>query len=227
MPDRRRPAVSQHFNALLDRASTLRPIPLDGTLAGQARNSLPRSLMPKILYDDIKNESMDDPGLRIDQLAGLDAEKVFARKSGVPLSTPMPRLYTRDQFKQITVKTRAEMVQLLAKDAWVWGDNAASSLSIAGALFSGVTDLYEADYIRAWDGFLDDLQFVHFSTMGQANDALRILTAPASPLRTLLTVVDNKHDAGRGRRPVARRKAWSVRRRSRRQMPSRNSETDP
>ena len=183
------PAVSQHFNALLDRASTLRPLPIDGTLAGQARNSLPRSLMPKILYDEIKNEAIDDPGLRIDQLAGLDAERVFARKSGVPLSTPMPRLYTRDQFKQVTVQTRAEMVQLLAKDAWIWGDNAASSLSSAGALVTGVTDLYEADYIRAWDGFLDDLQIVHFSTMGQANDALKILTGPASPLRTLLTVV--------------------------------------
>jgi hypothetical protein len=38
------------------------------------------------------------------------------------------------------------------------GNNAASSLSSAGALFTSVTDLCEADYIRAWDGFLDDLR---------------------------------------------------------------------
>jgi type VI secretion system protein ImpL len=182
-------AAAQHFHALLENRSTLRKFPIDGTLVGQARNSLPRSLMPRILYEDIKREAAADPGLRIDQLSGLDVERVFTRKSGVPLSTPMPRLYTRDQFKQITVKTRAEMVQLLAKDAWIWGDNAASALSNAGALFSNVADLYEADYIRAWDGLLDDLEVVHFATLGQANEALRILTSGASPLRGFLTVV--------------------------------------
>ena len=48
---------------------------------------------------------------------------------------------------------------------------------------------YEQDYIRAWDALLDDLQFVSFQTVQQANDALRILTAPTSPLRGLLRVV--------------------------------------
>ena len=182
------PAMSRHFSALMEKAPPLRPMPLDGTLVGQARNSLPRTLMPKILYDDIKRGSLDDPGLRIDQAAGLEAEKVFARKSGVPLSTPMPRLYTRDQFKQITNTGRAEIVQLLAKDSWIWGDTAAS-LASAGTLFSAVGDLYEADYIRAWDGFLDDLQIVRFTTVAQTNDALRTLTAPTSPLTGLLRVI--------------------------------------
>ena len=183
------PAAAQHFHALLDNRSTLRKFPIDGTLVGQARNSLPRSLLPRILYDDIKRESTDDPGVRIDQQAGLEIERIFKRKSGVPLSTPMPRLYTRDQFKQITVKTRAEMVQLLAKDAWIWGESGAGAVASGGSLFSAVTDLYETDYIRAWDGFFDDLEVVHFSTMGQANEALRILTSPTSPLRGLLTVI--------------------------------------
>src|SRR3954471_5012990 len=89
------PAAAQHFTELLESASTLRPLPLDATLVAQARSSLPRTLLPRILYDDIKREATDDPGIRVDQLAGLDVEKVFARKSGVPLSTPMPHLYTR------------------------------------------------------------------------------------------------------------------------------------
>jgi len=184
------PAVANHFTALLDNASTLRPMPLDPTLVGQARSSLPRTLIPRILYDDIKASNVDEPGqgLRIDQLAGLGVEQVFRRKSGLPLSTPMPRLYTRDQFKLIAVKGRADIVQTLAKDAWVWGDSA-TSLAGAGSLFSAVSDLYEADYIRAWDGFLDDLQVVRFPTVGQAKQALRILTSQTSPLRGLLSVV--------------------------------------
>jgi len=54
-----------------------------------------------------------------------------------------------------------------------------------------VTDLYEADYIRTWDGFLDDLQVVRFPTVGQAKEALRTLTSPTSPLRGLLRVVQD------------------------------------
>ncbi len=44
----------------------------------------------------------------------MGVEQVFRRKSGVPLSTPMPRLYTRDQFKLITVEGRAEIIKPLA-----------------------------------------------------------------------------------------------------------------
>jgi type VI secretion system protein ImpL len=102
----------------------------------------------------------------------------------------MPQLYTREQFKQITNnKGRAEIVQALAKDAWIWGDSAGTSLAGAGTLFSAVVDLYETDYIRTWDGFLDDLQLVRFATIAQTNGALRILTAPTSPLRGILRVI--------------------------------------
>jgi len=186
------PAVANHFTALLESGSTLRPLPLDPRLVGQARSSLPKTLIPRILYDDIKASNVDDPGqgLHIDQLAGLGFEQVFRRKSGLPLSTPMPKLYTRDQFKQIAVQGRVEIVKMLAKDAWIWGDSAAS-LTAAGTLFSSVTDLYEADYIRTWDGFLDDLQVVRFPTVGQAKEALRTLTSPTSPLRGLLRVVQD------------------------------------
>ena len=76
----------------MDNAPTLRPLPLDPRLVGQARSSLPRSLMPRMLYEDIKASNVDEAGqgLRIDQAAGMGAEQVFSRKSGVPLSTPIP-----------------------------------------------------------------------------------------------------------------------------------------
>jgi type VI secretion system protein ImpL len=186
------PAAANHFTALLENATTLRPLPLDSKLVGQARSSLPRTLIPRILYDDIKAANVDEPGqgLRIDQLAGIGSEQIFRRKSGVPLSTPIPHLYTKDQFNLITVKNRVDIMDLLRKDAWIWGDNAASALASAGTLFSSVSDLYEADYIRTWDGFLDDLEVVHFPTVGQAKEALRILTSQASPLRGLLRAVE-------------------------------------
>jgi len=185
------PALSQHFTALLENGDSLRRLPLDGTLVAQARSSIRQTSRTRILYEGLKRTYMDGTGqgLRLDQLAGLDVERVFTRRSGIPLSTPMPRLYTRDVFKQIATQGRAELVQQVAKDAWVWGESTTASIASAGTLVSGVTNEYELDYIRAWDALLDDLQFVSFRTIQQTNDALRILTAPTSPLRGLLRVV--------------------------------------
>ena len=185
------PALLKHLNALLDNGGTLRPIPLDGTLVAQARNSIQQTQMARILYDGIKRAYTDEggQGLRLDQAAGLGAERVFTRRSGLPISTPIPPLYTRDVFKHVTNEGRAELLAQLNKDAWVWGQSSLSAAASSGTLLSGVTNLYEQDYMHAWDALLDDLQFASFQTIPQANEALRILVAPTSPLRGLLRVV--------------------------------------
>jgi type VI secretion system protein ImpL len=188
------PALSQHLKALLDNAGTLRPMPLDATLVAQARNSIQQTSMSKILYDGIKRTYTDEggQGLRLDQAAGIGADRVFTRRSGLPLSAPVPPLYTRDVFKHVVKEGRAELLDQLRKDAWVWGQSTGSALARSGTVVAGVTDLYEQDYIHAWDALLDDLQFASFQTIPQTNEALRILIAPTSPLRGLLrVVVDN------------------------------------
>ncbi len=59
-------------------------------------------------------------------------------------------------------------------------------------LAADVTQLYERDYIAAWDAILNDLELVPFSTVSQTADALGILAGPTSPLRGLLrAVVEN------------------------------------
>jgi type VI secretion system protein ImpL len=185
------PALSQHFTALLTNAGTLRPVALDGGLVSQARASIRQTSMPRILYDGVKRTYTDpsSQGLRLDQLAGIGADRVFKRRSNVPLATPMPALYTRDVFKQITNEGRAELLKQLGNDSWVWGDSTASSLASAGGVMTAVTNLYEQDYIRAWDALLEDLQFASFVTIPQMNEALRILASPTSPLTGLMRVV--------------------------------------
>jgi type VI secretion system protein ImpL len=61
-------------------------------------------------------------------------------------------------------------------------------VSNAGTLLSEVTYLYEQDYIRTWNGFLEDLRFVPFRTIPETNEALRIIVSPGSPLRGVLRV---------------------------------------
>ncbi|HEY2433465.1 MAG TPA: type VI secretion system membrane subunit TssM [Vicinamibacterales bacterium] len=185
-------AASQHFKSLLDNAGTLRPVALDGPLVTQARASIQQASMARILYNQIKSIYADPPGaqgLRLDQQAGIGADTVFRRRSGVPLSTPMPTLYTRDTFKQITTEGRAVLLKRMADDSWVWGDSATGALANAGSLVSTVTNLYEQDYIRAWNAVLEDLQFATFPTIPQLDAALQLLAGPTSPLRGLLRVV--------------------------------------
>jgi type VI secretion system protein ImpL len=188
-------ALTRHFHHLVDTTDTPRPLPLDGTLVAQARSSLSRTSVPKMVYDSVKREYAADPtlGLRIDQAVGLDVERVFRRRSGTPLSKPIPRLYTRDAFREITgVQGRAALLGYLQKDAWIWGEGMATSLATGGSQLAAVTALYEEDYIREWNALLDDLEFVFPPSVAETNEALRILTSPTSPLTGILRVIGDQ-----------------------------------
>jgi type VI secretion system protein ImpL len=182
-------ALSTHFQAVLDEDDTLRPVALDPTLVSQVRSSLRRAPMAKILYEDIKREyAAAGGGFRLDQAVGLDVEKVFSRRDAT-WSTPMPQLYTRDVFKKITNEGQAVLMQKLATDSWVWGDDITSAISNTRALVAGVFAHYERDYSAEWDEFLDTVQLIPSTSIAHANEQLRILTSPSSPLRAILRVV--------------------------------------
>jgi type VI secretion system protein ImpL len=128
--------------------------------------------------------------VRLDAAGGIGLEKVLKRKSGVSLSEPMPSLYGRAVFKDVTGRGTAELVKQYAEDSWVWGGDA---LTVANPvrLAVDVRELYERDYIAAWDGMLRDIELVPFTTVKQTADALGILASPTSPLRGLLKTVDD------------------------------------
>jgi type VI secretion system protein ImpL len=162
-----------------------------GTLVAQARSSLGQTPRTRILYEGLKRAYADETGqgLRLDQLAGLDVERVFKRRSGIPLSTPMPRVYTREVFKQIVTQGRAELVQQVAKDAWVWDESATASVASAGTLVSGVTNEYELDSsgrrTRCWT----TCSLCH---SGPSSNQRRAAHRPStSPLRHLRVVADS------------------------------------
>ena len=181
-------ALSRHLKNLLD-TGELRSLPLDGPLITQARSSLGASWMPQMLYGELKRKYAEEEGLRLDQLVGLDLAKVFKRKSGASFSTPIPRLYSRDVFKQFTKQEQALLMKQLSDEAWVWGETLTTSLSSAGSVVTNVMVLYEKDYIRVWESLLDDLEFAPARTIPQTKEAYRILTSSSSPLRGILRVV--------------------------------------
>ena len=186
-------AVSAHFQRLLETEARLRPLAVDRALIAQAQSSLRQASIPQILYGRIKRAYADDRArsLNLAASAGIGVEQVFKRKSGVSLAEPVPSLFGRAVFKEVTGTDGLELVKQLAQDSWVWGEAPAAAAD-PGKLALAVNNLYESDYIRAWEAILNDIEFASFATVQQTVDALRIVTSPTSPFSGLLkVVVDN------------------------------------
>src|SRR5262245_7705580 len=184
-------SLANHFRNLLEESEGLPPVALDQALIAQARSTIRSASIPKIMYDQVKRDYSADSSraLHFDQTSTA-IEKVFRRRSGQRLSEPFPSIYTVGVFKEITSTGMLELVKRFADDQWVWGTSvSAATLPQLNAQF---TDVYERDYITAWDDLLADLEVVPFSTVQPYSEALTIIVGPTSPLRSFLkAVVDN------------------------------------
>jgi type VI secretion system protein ImpL len=182
-------SVPAHVRSLLEYSDTLRPIAMDATAVARARSTLRPEVIPEILFGQLQRTYAADPrALRIEVIAvGID--KVMRRKSGRPLSQPMPAIYTREVFKEITAPTSLlELTKQFGLEVWVWNPGSLSATTLP-KLMAQVSDLYERNYTAAWNEFLNDLSIVPFRTVEQYREALGILGAPTSPLRRVLGLV--------------------------------------
>jgi type VI secretion system protein ImpL len=184
-----REALAMHWRNLLQYEETLRALPLNEQLVAQARNAIQQASVPRLMYSRLKLKyAGDERVVRLDVVAGLGVERVLTRKDGKSLSDPVPALYTPAVFKEISGLGTAELANEFAQDAWVFGDNS-TALQSARVVYD-VLEIYERDYIRAWDEVLQGVQIAPFTTLAQASEILGILAAPSSPLRGYLVAVD-------------------------------------
>jgi type VI secretion system protein ImpL len=187
-----RDSVAGHFNALLA-SGQIRPQQLDNTVVSQARNTLSQASKAGLVYRYLKIQYAKDTAraLRLDQEAGLGADRVLRRKSRISLSMPLPSLYTRDVFNEIVASGTADLVKQFAEESWVWGADAPALTGTTG-LNNELLNVYEKDYIAFWDGIVHDIETVPLGALANAKQSLAILSGPTSPLRGLLKAID-KH----------------------------------
>jgi type VI secretion system protein ImpL len=189
----RDPATAQrlatHFDELLPE-DRLKSVPLNSQAIDQARVALRNATLPVLLYDRLKVGYLDDSkrAVRLDVAAGAGADRALARRSGKPLSQPVPALYTRAVFNEINGTGKYQLTQEFLADAWVFGDNTLD-LRRSGSVFYDVLNLYEADYIRTWDEIVKDVGIRRAADTREFADVLDIISSPASPLKGFLTVV--------------------------------------
>ena len=186
------PDLGAHLHTLLESQDRPRPLPLDDALVAQTRNTVRQASLPRLMYDQLKLSHVDDTShdLRLDIASGIGVERVLMRKSGKKLSDPVPGLYTRAVFDQISTMGTLELAKQFTKDNWVMGD---SQLDLQGTthMASQVMDRYADEYIQTWDGIVNDIQMVPLKSLAQTQDVLGLLgSPPTSPLRGFLATVD-------------------------------------
>lgn len=128
--------------------------------------------------------------------AGPSASLVFARASGQPLTKGVSWLYTyRGYHEAFEKQVDAASVQLASEEGWVLGVPAQQRTfnpkdpASALRLNDEVKRLYLEDYARIWDAFINDIRLVNQTNLQQSIQVARILSAPTSPLPTLLRAI--------------------------------------
>ena len=190
-----RQRLGAHFEELLANRNSLSSVALDNELVSQGRSALSTASLPVLMYSRLKLEYARDAkhALRLDVAAGPGADRVLVRQSGLPLSDPVPALYTRDVFREVNSTGKYELIKDFAADSWVFG-RGLLDVSNSGTFTYQMLGLYEQDYIRTWDAILEDVKVRPTTDSRSLVDLLGILSSPASPLKGYLGAVATNTD---------------------------------
>lgn len=200
-----RERLGEHFAQLLADEDGMSLAHVDAELVEQARYALRTASLPVLMYSRLKLSYASDTkrALRLDLAAGPGADAVLVRTSGAALSEPIPALYTREVFQEVNGTGKYELLKQFAADAWVFGGNLLDARN-SGLLLHEMTNLYEQDYIRTWDGVLRDVKVRPTANGAELTDLLGVLSSPASPLKGFLTAAaDNTNLLKPAEKPAA------------------------
>ncbi|ASW03532.1 type VI secretion system membrane subunit TssM [Paraburkholderia aromaticivorans] len=192
-------ALDEHFSSRVNDPQKPRALSLDNALIAQARATLKTADVATLIYGSVQLEAGRSgvTPVRLDQALGL-LGNVFARKSGTPLSQPLPVLFTRPYFASQANGGIEQSVDNFVKDYWVFDTGRVDPLA-RSRYEQQVLALYEQDYIRNWDALLADLQLRPVASIQDASALAAKLSGPSSPLKALLNLVrDNTSDMLRG-----------------------------
>jgi type VI secretion system protein ImpL len=216
-----RDALLAHADAMLQRPLTA--IPLNGPLVKQVRDILNREPLANYSYNRIMHSPRIQalPDWTVADNGGPESVNVFTLRSGKPLTSGLPGIFTWQGYHEVFLPLLPTVTQDIAEDGWVLGRDKKSG--VAGALAAAgeinklrrdVIGLYLDDYVIRWDALLADIALRRFTTLAEANAELGKLSAPASPLRTLLEAIDGQTQlshkaatdalAGKGEQTAAR-----------------------
>jgi type VI secretion system protein ImpL len=194
-----RTQLNSHLTALL----ALRPVlrsPKDEALVSSARAKLAVVSLPQRVYNHLRRQGLGSDIADVSILSSVGgaggtgggaASLIFVRASGAPLTQGVPGIYTFEGYHlgfQRQVSRSAKV--LAAEQAWVLGLNPAATGPITEtALNEAVRRLYLQDYASTWEAFMADVRLQPITSVQQAIEMTRLLSAPDSPMLPLLKTI--------------------------------------
>src|SRR5690606_29766465 len=93
-------SVANHFEAWVAAPDRIVPVPVDDTLVLQARTALAQASVPVLMFSRMRlaQAGQTEGQVRLDRELSLGADALFVRRSGAPLSEPLPALFTKAAF---------------------------------------------------------------------------------------------------------------------------------
>ncbi|WP_084190926.1 type VI secretion system membrane subunit TssM [Methylomarinum vadi] len=188
--------LDQHLQALLAVRPAPMPRPLNAALIQQTRDLLMDTPVAQRVYSRLKLElsNNDIADFRVSEKAGRDAPLILISKSGKPLSSGVPGLFTCAGYKEVFLPNKERLIDRQASDNWVFGikDEKTLSKEELKVLQEDVLKLYLQDYIKHWDELLQDIQLKPFTSQVQMVEMLNIISGEHSPIKLFLQSVDQE-----------------------------------
>lgn len=188
-------ALALHFAAYAGSNHPMPRIRTDEVLVARARASLRQASVPTLMLSRLERfyDAVHPLALRLDIEAGLGSEVVFRRRSGTSMQEPVPALFTRAGFLEITRDTGGILIDEFLEDHWVFGPGTLPTGPTARlALATDFERHYEDAYIRYWESLLGDLQLVPLADVSHAVTALATMSGFTSPLRRLAATIHDQ-----------------------------------
>ena len=195
-----RDALLAHADAMLQRP--LIAVAVNGPLIAQIREILTREPLAEYSYNRILRSPRVQalPEWTVQDNAGPGAGRVFALRSGQPLSTGMPGIFTWAGYHNTFLPLLPTVTQDINEDTWILGRpkrDVTATIADVNKLRRDVVGLYLDEYVRRWDRLLADIAVRGFTNVNEAVEQLGLISAPSSPLRTLLQSVDQQTQLSR------------------------------
>jgi type VI secretion system protein ImpL len=198
--------LETHLDNLLAMGGVSLPVQPDRELIASARDTIGRIPIAQRIYNRLKHQGAgaDLPEFTIAKAAGPSAATVFVRASGQPLTRGVPGFFSYDGYHKVFQKAAEQVTsQLAQEEPWVLGlqQNVAGRVADLAAgrepLMNAVRRLYLEEYARTWSAFVQDIKLPRSADLQQSVVIARVLSAPDSPLPTLLRAIVKEVTLGR------------------------------
>ncbi|SQD77140.1 type VI secretion system membrane subunit TssM [Moritella yayanosii] len=117
---------------------------------------------------------------------------LFYRHSGEPMNKPIPALFTYEGFYKVFLTEHKQIIQVLTKDSWVYGDEVKGmGDDVEDQVIKQVKERYFKEYSYYWRDLIDDIALKTFATASQGAYITKVLTSPEQPIQKLLTAIQD------------------------------------